>query len=395
MSIFHGLTKSLSVQIDTLFRAMGLENVLSTKQAFSQARKKLKYEGYIALNSEFVSSYYQFGDEKRYKGYRLLGIDGSDIRLPHSPEIATEFGCHSVGMPMSSVSILYDVENRLTLESDLGKCYASEREQAMRHLEKLIRMEGGRLKTKTIVLFDRGYPSMQLLCFLQKHGIDFVIRCTASAFVKPAIDFAQSGSTDSILTIKLDELSRNAYSSVKSYLNDFKELRLRIVRLSRPNGQDMFLLTSLVDSSEFSIADFEELYHKRWGVETQFDYLKTTMELENFASKTVLGIRQEFYATIFCANLYELIAQDAEEEYQSSKVDKEGEDYTKINHRVAAGLVKNEIIELLYSDVPIAMIYERVLQKVKRNRIISKPNRSFERKVRNKRKFYQNNRTVS
>jgi hypothetical protein len=83
-----------------------------------------------------------------------------------------------------------------------------------------------------------------------------VIRCAASAFVKPAIAFAQSGSTDSILTIKLDELSRNAYSSVKRYLNDFKELRLRMIRLRRQNGTDMFLLTSLVDSKEFSTADF-------------------------------------------------------------------------------------------------------------------------------------------
>jgi hypothetical protein len=236
---------------------------------------------------------------------------------------------------------------------------------------------------------------MQLLCFLQKHGIEFVFRSAAAAFIKPTIAFAQSGATDSILTIKLDELSKNTFPKVKSYLADFTELRLRMVRLSRPNGQDMFLLTSLVDSEEFSIADFEELYHKRWGVETQYDYLKSTMELENFASKTALGIRQEFYATILCANLYELIAQDAEEEYQANNVSKKSEDYTKINHRVAAGLVKNEIIELLYSNVPIAIIYERVLQKVKRNRIISKPNRSFKRKVRHQRKFHQNNRTVA
>lgn len=395
MSIFHGLTKSLSVQIDTLFRAMGLEKVVSSKQAFSQARRKLKYEGYIALNTEFVRNYYEFGDEKRHKGYRMLGIDGSDIGLPNSPEISSEFGTHSLGMPMSSASILYDVENRLTLDSELGKCYANEREQAIVHLEKLIKMEGGRLKTKTIVLFDRGYPSMQLLCFLQKHGIDFVIRCAAAAFVKPAIAFAQSGATDSIIEIALEELSKQTFSKVKHYLSDCKELRLRMVRLRRRNGQDMFLLTSLVDSEEFSTADFEALYHKRWGVETQYNYLKTTMELENFSSKTALGIRQEFYATILCSNLYELIAQDAEEEYQASKVAKKCEDYTKINHRVAAGLVKNEIIELLYSEVPIAIIYERVFQKVKRNRIISKPNRSYPRKVRHRRKFHQNNKTVA
>ncbi|MEK6554874.1 MAG: IS4 family transposase, partial [Bdellovibrionota bacterium] len=359
------------------------------------ARQKLKYEGFIALNDELVHSFYTVGDEKRYKGYRILSIDGSDIRLPNSPEICREFGTHSSGMAMSSASILYDVMNHLTLDSQLGKCYANERTQAIMHLENLIRLEGGRLKRKTIVLFDRGYPSMHLLCFLQKHQIDFVIRCAAQAFIKPVIAFSHSDATDDILEIKLEELNKQNFLKLKPYFPDFKALDLRVIRLSRPKDKDLFLLTSLTHPEAFSTSDFEELYHKRWGVETQYNYLKTTMELENFATKTALGIRQEFYATILCANIYELIAEDAEEEYQAEQASKGKKDNTKINHRVAAGFVKNELIDLLYSDIPIETIYARVLQKIKQNRVVSKPGRSFERKVRHRRKFHQNNRTVS
>ncbi len=38
------------------------------------------------------------------------------------------------------------------------------------------------------------------------------------------------------------------------------------------------------------------------------------MDLENFATKTTLGIFQEFHATTFSANIYYFLAQDVEDE---------------------------------------------------------------------------------
>jgi DNA-binding transcriptional ArsR family regulator len=113
VGILHGLTKSLSVQVDSLLKCFDLQDVISSKQAFSQARKKLKYEGYVALNEEFIINYYRDDDFLTYKGFRLMAIDGSDLRLPESGHITQTFGCQSVcGLPMASASILYDIENR-------------------------------------------------------------------------------------------------------------------------------------------------------------------------------------------------------------------------------------------------------------------------------------------
>ena len=124
------------------------------------------------------------------------------------------------------------------------------------------------------------------------------------------------------------------------------------------------------------------------------------MELENFATKTSLGIYQEFYATILCANIYQMLAQDASQQIkQALQQDPENvlkdKDLLKINFTVAVGLSKNELIELVFSNKPIDVIYQRLIEKIKRNKIKEKPDREFKRKIKYIRKFYQCKRHVS
>ncbi len=408
VGILHGLTKSLSVQIDSLLKSFDVGHLQSSKQAFSQARSKLKFEGFIALNEVFVKGYYSDGVYKHYHGYRLMAIDGSDLKLPESKEIKSFFGCQNTcGLPMSSASILYDIENRVIVHSDLAKYASSEREQAKKHIEHLITVDSEGF-LPTIIVFDRGYPSVELLCLMISLGIDFVIRFEALNFVKATQIVAQSGSLDSEVHIDLSSLGSKTLAKVKTYVSSLTELNLRVIRLNREDGKDIFLLTSLVRSKEgFEYNDFEEIYHKRWGIETQYDYLKNVMELENFATKTTLGIFQEFYATILCANIYQLLAQDAEDEIRvnssamgndtqnTPKKESINRDCLKINHAVAAGLTKNELIDIVFSDKPIEEIYQRLIEKIKRNIVISKPKRTFERKVKFKRKFHMNRRPIS
>jgi len=404
VGILHGLTKSLSVQVDILLKCFDLQALNSSKQAFSQARKKLRYEGYIALNEEFIINYYATDDFLTYKGFRLMAIDGSDLRLPESGDITQTFGCHSVcGLPMASASILYDIENRVIADSDLAKYASNEREQAYRHINQLVRLDSGR-KIPTILLFDRGYPSMLLLCLMTSLGIDFVIRFEADAFVEVTKTFAQSHQLDGDITIELSSLNPRTIAKIKPFVSTLMSLKLRVIRLPREEGKDIFLLTSLSelsDSQEFKYEDFEQLYHKRWGIETQYDYLKNVMELENFATKTSLGIYQEFYATILCANIYQMLAQDASQQIKQALQQQDPEnvlkdkDLLKINFTVAAGLSKNELIELVFSNKPIDVIYQRLIEKIKRNKIKEKPDREFKRKIKYIRKFYQCKRPVS
>ncbi len=61
--------------------------------ALSQARQKFKHTAFKELHEECVTKVmYGDGEYDTYKGYRLLAIDGTTLRLPTSEESRKEFG---------------------------------------------------------------------------------------------------------------------------------------------------------------------------------------------------------------------------------------------------------------------------------------------------------------
>jgi hypothetical protein len=97
------VSKSLTVGIQEYLKELGKESTGYTKQAYSKARMKIRHEGYIELNDILQSSYYKEA-HKTYKGYRLLGIDGSKIELPHEKSIGEYFGKANNNEEMINIS---------------------------------------------------------------------------------------------------------------------------------------------------------------------------------------------------------------------------------------------------------------------------------------------------
>jgi len=85
-------SKSLSVELNKYLTLRKLRATEYSKQAYSNARMKIKHTGYIELNDLLLEEYYKSENYKTYKGYPLLGIDGSEIELQHGSAIYREFG---------------------------------------------------------------------------------------------------------------------------------------------------------------------------------------------------------------------------------------------------------------------------------------------------------------
>jgi hypothetical protein len=81
--------KSLQLILNELTLAFDSNTV--TNSAFTQARANLRHTAFIELNA-VVDVMYNDNNIKRYKGMRVLGIDGSKILLPNTPDIRKEFG---------------------------------------------------------------------------------------------------------------------------------------------------------------------------------------------------------------------------------------------------------------------------------------------------------------
>lgn len=75
--IMSSTKKSLQAALFAFTNSAKYEFGTYTKQAFSKARKKINPSAFLALLKESVELFYEDGDYKLYKGYRVCAIDGT------------------------------------------------------------------------------------------------------------------------------------------------------------------------------------------------------------------------------------------------------------------------------------------------------------------------------
>jgi len=343
--------KSIQCVVNELFLALGIESV--TVSAFSQARKRIRHTAFIELNEKaVVDVLYRDGDYLRYKRFRLLGIDGSKIRLPETPEINKEFGqiIYTNGQndtpkghhTYAQGSVLYDVLNQVAIDAVLGQATDYEVDLALRHLPKT--------QDGDLILADRNYASYFFLARLTQANRDFIVRCSAGSFKAATAMLAGQGAASQRVTL----IAPHTLQELKA-LGLPKQLTVRFVRVLLDTGEYEVLVTSLLDEVEYPASDFKEIYRLRWEVETFYGVVKTRLQLENFTGKTVESIKQDFYATIYITGLESLLTDQAEERLSQKKTTHE----YHVNKAVAFNAIKNQVIDLLYCESDLDLLVLR------------------------------------
>ena len=67
------------------------------------------------------------------------------------------------------------------------------------------------------------------------------------------------------------------------------------------------LVTTLLDATLYPVEALAQLYYARWGIETNFAHLKTTMGLDLLKCKTVDGVLKELIVFALIYNLVRLV----------------------------------------------------------------------------------------
>ena len=146
------LRKSLVVEIDNFlthlnekFR-LGQQLQSFTSSAFIQNRKKIKPEVFKYLSEVIIDNYYVESNEniQLFKGFRILTVDGSSLTLPFTKELRKLYGeatnASEIVVVNAKISVLYDVLNRLSLDSVIAPVDTGERKLALTHFTKLKKM---------------------------------------------------------------------------------------------------------------------------------------------------------------------------------------------------------------------------------------------------------------
>lgn len=376
------LTKSLSIEIENFVsfvrNSIGKQNVEHyTKSAFVQCRKKIKPEVFKYFSDSLVNEFYTDNDEsiKLWNGFRLLAVDGSRMTLPDTLELENIYGRTKnqtkTGVVQARVSVLYDVVNNFVIDGSLTSLSTGESKLALEHLEFST--------TGDLIIYDRGYPSFNLMFEHLERDIDFLIRAKKD-FNNLTHQFYESGLRTDIVKI---HPGKNTKLSDKPYTKD-TYVKVRLVRVELPGGEVEILVTSLNDLVKYPNSIFKRLYYMRWGVETFYDELKNKIKAEHFSGYSQNSILQDFYAALFVSNVQSLIVGDINDELES-----ESKNYKyqyKVNTNLSYGFLKNRIIELFFSDKEMSIIITELRTLFKKHTIPIRPNRRYERDVNKYRK---------
>jgi len=342
--ILQKSVKSLQLILNEFTLSLGFDGLTITNSAYTQARANLRHTAFIELNQKaVVEVMYQDDNIKRYKGMRVLGIDGSKVILPNTEDIKKEFGqisyanhCpqvkgkHAYGM----ASVMYDVLNRVAIDSTLSIAKAYEVELAVGHI--------AYTQENDLLIYDRNYPSYFHISHLSECHKKFVMRCSRASFKQAREMLQGKGKASQIVSLKPHHAK---LKQIREY--DLpEETQVRFVRVELSTGEYEVLVTNLLDEQEFPTEEFLEIYAMRWGIEGFYGILKTRLNLENFTGKTAESVYQDFYSTIYLSGIESLLTADIDEKLAQ----KPTKNKQKVNRAVSFNAIKNQAMDLLFSE---------------------------------------------
>lgn len=370
MIILRKICAPLQIEIDRLFDWKQKEPV--TKQALSKARENLNPEFVRKFADNTTQALAQDDTMPCYENMRLIAIDGTDVALENTPELKKAFGCSGPNKNAATalVSIAFGPLDHAIYDFRIDRYEKDERDLAKKHVERLIELglQG------SLLLFDRWYPSAEFIAFLQEKGFHFLMRVRGK------------------WNLEADAVETQAWINISH--ND-KTYSLRVIKIVLPTGEIETLLTTLTEE-QLSREKAGEVYFKRWGVEGAIDFIKSKLELENFSGKTEHSVLQDFYATMFMANLALACAELAGEKITEADKDKELKYKRQANrNRVVSKLRDYFFAMITESDREIRMsMFDKLIEKMAEHPLSIVPDRSPPRKAPRKKRFHMAKKSV-
>jgi hypothetical protein len=229
-----------------------------------------------------------------YRGWRLMGLDGTVLDVPDTAANAAAFGRPSAGPrgegAFPQIRKLSLVELGTHVEVAFGLKSIDRGEQSMvaglwRHLT-----------PEMLLIWDRGFISYELWSQVTSRGVKLLARGTSRLVLRPIRTLADGS--------YLSKLYRNEYDRQK----DRDGIVVRVIRYTLDDPQRVghaeghVLITNLLDEQCYPALELIPLYHERWEEELVFDEQKTHHDPRRatkpaaLRSETPAGVIQEIYA---------------------------------------------------------------------------------------------------
>jgi hypothetical protein len=276
-----------------------------TDSAFAQARRRL---GVAPLRHLFDETARPIATHQTvgafYRGWRLMGIDGTTLDLPDTPENARTFGRPTTGraegaFPQVRLLALCELGTHAVCGLSIKPICHGETSMVGPLLE--------HLGPGDLLVWDRGFFSYELIRSVVQRGAHLLARVKSNTVLRPIR--------------RLDDGSYLAkvYPGAADRRHDTRGITVRVVEYTHddPNrpgaGERHRLITDLTNPEDMPAREAPLVYHERWEQELAFDEIKTHLSgrAVPIRSKTPAGVVQETYGLVLAHYVVRRVMHDA------------------------------------------------------------------------------------
>ena len=300
-----------------------------TASAYCQARMKLPLAVFEQLlGSVSQGLQHEPLDEGRWLGHRTFWADGSSFSMPDTPALQEHFGqsgkqLPGCGFPVAHLLALFHAGTGLVVRMLAAPLRTHD-------LSQVVELHPD-LHPGDVLVADRGFCSYAHLALLVQTGVHAVFRLHQRHIVdftpgrphvkprtrgkrhkgQPRSGWLQQLGEHDQLVHWLKPLTCPQWMDKEQFRHlperlEVRELQYRVDRKGF-RVTTITLVTTLLDAVLYPVEAFAQLYYARWGIETNFAHLKTTMGLDVLKCKTVDGVLKELIVFALIDNLVRLV----------------------------------------------------------------------------------------
>lgn len=324
----------------------------ATASALVQARSKILPKAFEDLLHLLNKAY---PCTETYKGYRLIGVDGSDLNIPldvNDKETLHLNGLNDTVSNLYHINAAYDILNNRYVDLVI-QGIAHEYEQKAMWM-----MADQFPEKKAIFIADRNYPTWNNMEHIIRSGKYFLIR-TKDIHSKSGIlrkfnlpdsefdlDIRTTLTTRMTNEIKahLEQYRYLSSSSTFDFLDKddpFYEVAYRVVRFKLDDSDGYECIITNLSRDEFDSNEIKELYHLRWQEEISFRHLKYSADLSAIHARKRSSIQQEIWARAILYNFCFIIIRELAKRNSNKKRKYE----YSINKTRAIHLIRDALIK--------------------------------------------------
>jgi hypothetical protein len=269
-----------------------------SEEAFVKARQRMPLSFWLALLALLCEKFEEdHGERLRFRGFRILAMDGTRLSLPEAQNLHAFFGngknALGKGCPQARMMLLQFPLVRLPYRYQLSPLGTGEVTQATALAKSLSRND--------LVLLDAGFLSYGLFWTIQNQQAFFAIRLGRKLDLKTRKRLGQGDR----LVHWAPKDSRGQWRKAGLPMS----IDLRVVEYQVRGFRRQSILTNVCSASKISREDWTRLttacgetgkkflpglYHRRWEIETTYYELKVRMGLDrHLRSHTPASIQYE------------------------------------------------------------------------------------------------------